>query len=224
LTIAPTTIVAQPINLIVFDLDGTLVDSLPDLAAAANFALRQLGLLEHPLDAHRQLIGQGEKNFVRRFLGPDHEHLYDQALSFYLEHYSQNLGSRTRLYPGVAETLARLSPLNLAVLSNKREDLSQGVIEVMGLAGFFKAVRGGDSYGVLKPNPEGLSALITELGEKPPRTLMVGDKPADILAGRGAGASTAALTSGYGDPEALAAAAPEYLLRSLPGLVDLLNL
>jgi phosphoglycolate phosphatase len=215
---------AHPITLIVFDLDGTLVDSLPDLAAAANFALRQLGLPEHPLEAHRQMIGQGEKNFVRRFLGPDHQHLYDQALALYLEHYSQNLGNRSRLYPGVPETLARLSSLKLAVLSNKREDLSQGVIEVMGMAGFFKAVRGGDSYGVLKPNSEGLSALITELGEKPARTLMVGDKPADILAGRGAGAFTAALTSGYGDPEALAAAAPQYLLHSFPGLVDLLNL
>lgn len=215
---------APPITLIVFDLDGTLVDSLPDLAAAANFALTRLGLPEHPLKAHRQMIGQGEKNFVRRFLGDEHQHLYDQALALYLDHYSQNLGRQSRLYPGVAETLARLSQLKLAVLSNKREDLSQGVIEVMGVADFFKAVRGGDSYGVLKPNPEGLSALITELGEKPSRTLMVGDKPADILAGRGAGAFTAALTTGYGDPEALAVAAPEYLLHSFPGLVDLLNL
>jgi phosphoglycolate phosphatase len=215
---------AHPITLIVFDLDGTLVDSLPDLAAAANFALRRLGLPEHPLEAHRQMIGQGEKNFVRRFLGDEHQHLYDQALALYLEHYSQNLGGQSRLYPGVPETLARLFHLNLAVLSNKREDLSQGVIEVMGLADFFEAVRGGDSYGALKPNPEGLGALISELGETPARTLMVGDKPADILAGRGAGAFTAALTSGYGDPEALAAAAPDYLINSFPGLIDLLNL
>lgn len=208
----------------VFDLDGTLVDSLPDLAAAANFALSRLGLPEHPLKAHRQMIGQGEKNFVRRFLGPDHQHLYDQALALYLEHYSQNLGRQSRLYPGVADTLARLSSLQLAVLSNKREDLSQGVIEAMGLRGFFQAVRGGDSYGVLKPNPEVLSALITELGEEPSRTLMVGDKPADILAGRGAGALTAAITSGYGDPEALAAEAPDYLITSFSRLVELISL
>jgi len=215
---------AHPITLIVFDLDGTLVDSLPDLSAAANFALRRLGLSEHPLKAHRRMIGQGEKNFVRRFLGDEHQHLYDQALALYLEHYSQNLGRQSRLYPGVAETLARLSSLKMAVLSNKREDLSQGVIEAMGLRGFFQAVRGGDSYGALKPNPEGLGALITELGEKPSRTLMVGDKPADILAGRGAGARTAAITSGYGDSEALAAAAPDYLLDDFPRLLGLLGL
>lgn len=212
---------SQPLNLIVFDLDGTLVDSLPDLAAAANFALRQLGLPEHTLQTHRQLIGQGEKNFVLRFLGPDHHHLFDQALGFYLEHYSQNLGNRTRLYPGVAETLARLSPLKLAVLSNKREDLSQGVIETVGVAGLFKAVRGGDSYGVLKPNPEGLSALISELGEQPARTLMVGDKAADILAGRGAGARTAAVTYGYGDKEALEAARPDLILDAFSQVAEI---
>lgn len=122
------------IDLIVFDLDGTLVDSLPDLAAAANSALRRLGLPEHPLEAHQKMIGGGEKNYVRRFLGPDHQHLFDQALSYYLEHYSQHLGDRTRQYAGVTETLTRLSPRKMAVLSNKREDLSRQVVQVMGIA------------------------------------------------------------------------------------------
>ncbi len=211
------------IDLIVFDLDGTLVDSLPDLAVAANSALRHLGLPEHPLEAHQKMIGGGEKNYVRRFLGPDHQHLFDQALNFYLEHYSQHLGDRTRRYPGVTETLARLSSLKMAVLSNKREDLSRQVVQVMGLAGFFQAIRGGDSYGVLKPSPEGLNALIQELQGEPARTLMVGDKPEDILAGRGAGVNTAAMTYGYGDREAIIAAAPDNLLSTFSQLADLFN-
>jgi phosphoglycolate phosphatase len=211
------------IDLIVFDLDGTLVDSLPDLAAAANSALRRLGLPEHPVEAHQKMIGRGEKNYVRRFLGPDHQHLFDQALNLYLEHYSQHLGDRTRQYPGVTETLARLSPLKMAVLSNKREDLSRQVVQVMGLAGFFQAVRGGDSYGVLKPSPEGLNALIQELKGEPARTLMVGDKPEDILAGRGAEVNTAAVTYGYGDREAIMAATPDNLLSTFSQLADLFN-
>jgi phosphoglycolate phosphatase len=196
----------QAIDAIVFDLDGTLVDSLPDLAAAANRALRQLGLPEQPLAAHQKMIGAGEKNYVRRFLGPDHQELFDQALTLYLEYYSQHLGDQSRVYPGVMATLSRLASWKKAVLSNKQEDLSREVVEVMGLASFFQAVRGGDSFGVLKPSPEGLSALLKELGSDPNRTFMVGDKPEDVLAGRGAGAHTVALTCGYGDPKALAGA------------------
>jgi len=211
------------IDLIIFDLDGTLVDSLPDLAAAANAALRRLGLPEHPVEAHRKMIGRGEKNFVRRFLGPEHEHLFRQALNLYLEHYSQHLGDFTSVYPGVVETLARFSHLNMAVLSNKREDLSRQVVQTMGLAPFFRTVRGGNSYGVLKPSPEGLSALIQELAGDPTRTLMVGDKPEDILAGRGAGALTAAVTYGYGDQEALTASAPEHILSNFNQLADLIG-
>ena len=211
------------INFIVFDLDGTLVDSLPDLAASANYALSQLGLPEHPLEAHQKMIGHGEKNYVRRFLGPDHQHLFTQALDLYLEYYSRHLGDLTRIYPGVAETLARLSSLKMAVLSNKQEELSRGLVQVMGLASFFMAVRGGDSYGVLKPSPEGLSALIRELGGEPTQTLMVGDKPEDILTGRGAGVYTAGVTYGYGDLAAIAAAQPNNVLNTFSQLADLIG-
>lgn len=209
------------LDLIVFDLDGTLVDSVPDLAAAANHALRRLGLPEHSAEEHKRMVGAGEKNFVRRFLGPDHQDLYHQALALYLEYYAQHLGDQTRLYPGVTETLTRLASVKKAVLSNKREDLAQEVVKVMGLAGFFQAVRGGNSYGVLKPGADGLRALIRELGSAPGRTFMVGDKPEDILAGRGAGAGTVALTCGYADLEALAAAKPDFLLDSFSQLTDL---
>jgi len=212
---------AHDFDLIVFDLDGTLVDSLPDLATAANRALRRLGLPEQSLPAHRKMIGGGEKNYVRRFLGPDHQDLFDQALTLYLEYYSRHLGDQSRVYPGVMETLAKLPPLKKAVLSNKRADLVRQVVEVMGLAGFFQALRGGDSYGVLKPSPEGLRALIRELDRKPARTLMVGDKPEDVLTGRGAGARTLVLTCGYGDPEALAASSPDYTCSSFSQVADL---
>jgi len=211
------------IDLIVFDLDGTLVDSLPDIAAAGNYALGRLGLQEQSLMAHQKMIGAGEKNYVRRFLGPDHQDLFDRALSLYLEYYSRHLGDQSRVYPGVTETLTRLSPLKKAVLSNKREDLCRQVIKVMGLSDFFKEVRGGDSYGVLKPSPEGLSALIKELGGDPGRTFMVGDKPEDMLTGRGAGAHTVALTCGYGDPEAVAALAPDFTFNSFSQLAELFS-
>jgi phosphoglycolate phosphatase len=210
-------------DLIVFDLDGTLVNSLPDVAAAGNSALRRLGLPEQPLEAHKKMIGGGEKNYVRRFLGPDHQDLYDQALTLYVEHYSRHLGDQSRVYAGVTETLALLAPLKKAVLSNKRADFCRQVVEAMGLSGFFQAVRGGDSYGVLKPSPEGLAALIREMGSNPARTFMVGDKPEDVLTGRGAGAHTVALTYGYDDPEALTAASPDFTFNSFSQLAELFS-
>jgi phosphoglycolate phosphatase len=211
-------------NLIVFDLDGTLADSLPDLTAAANFACRKLGLPEHPASAVQQMIGGGEKTFVRRFIGQENQELFEEAFRLYLEHYSRHCGDHTRLYPEVKKTLAALSSKRLAVLSNKMERLSRKVVEALGVAAFFEAVKGGDSYGVLKPEPDGLASLIKELGEGPERTLMVGDKPADIITGRGAGAHTLAVTYGYGDVEALRAAAPEAMIDAFPQLTGYLEL
>ncbi len=211
-------------NLIVFDLDGTLADSLTDLTAAANFACHNLGLPEHPASAIQQMIGGGEKTFVQRFIGKERQELFEEAFRLYLEYYSRHCGDHTRLYPEVKETLAALSAKRLAVLSNKMERFCRKVVEALGVAAFFEAVKGGDSYGVLKPEPDGLAALIEELRERPERTLMVGDKPADIITGRGAGAHTLAVTYGYGEVEALRAAAPEAIIDAFPRLTGYLDL
>ncbi len=210
-------------DLIVFDLDGTLADSLPDLTDAANYACRSLGLPEHSPQEIQQMIGGGEKTFVRRFLGEENQGHFDQAFNLYLEYYSRHCGDKTRLYDGVKETLANLTGKRLAVLSNKMERLSRLLLEALGLASFFEAIRGGDSYDALKPSPQGLASLIQELGGQPRHSLMVGDKPADILTGRGAGAHTLAVTYGYGAIEDLQAAAPEVLISSFPELLDFID-
>ena len=206
------------VDLIVFDLDGTLADSLPDLTAAANFACRTLGIPEHSPQEIMKMIGGGEKNLVHRFLGPDHQDRFEEALALYINRYGEHAGDATRLYPGVLETLAHLSGKKLAVLSNKMERLTRRVLEALGVAHFFVAMKGGDSYPAMKPSPEPLLALIREQGAAPARTLMVGDKPADVLTGREAGAHTVAVTYGYGELEVLTAAGPELLLPELTAL------
>jgi phosphoglycolate phosphatase len=207
-------------DLIVFDLDGTLAATVPDIAAAANHACRSLGLPEHPEKAVQQMIGGGERNFIQRLVGSEHEDRFTEALELYLDYYSRHLVEQTRLYPRVKETLAALADKRLAVLSNKLERLSCRIVELLQIAPFFAAVKGGDSYGVLKPASGGLVALIKELGQSPKRTLMVGDKPADILSGRGAGAHTLAVTYGYGELESLRAAGPELTISYFPALQD----
>lgn len=212
----------QPIDLVVFDLDGTLADSLPDLTQAANYACRSLGLPEHPAEAIKEMIGGGERKFVERFLGPGRQGLLEEGLRLFLEHYSRHCGALTRLYPGVKETLPRLAGKKLAVLSNKLQRLTEQVLRVTGISSLFAAVWGGGRDLPLKPAPEPLLALIKEMGVEPSRTLMVGDKLADVLAGKGAGALTLVVTYGYGDPSSLAAAGPDFLISSFPELEGIL--
>ncbi len=209
-------------DLIIFDLDGTLADTLPDITAAANFACRSLGLPEQTPAAVRGMIGGGERKLIERLVGPPHQDRVEACLGLYLDHYTRHNGELTRIYPGVAETLRRLSGRKLAVLSNKLQRLTQQTLEAINIARFFTAIRGGGGGLPLKPDAAPLLALINGLEVDPFRSLMVGDKIADIQTGRGAGAHTAAVTSGYGDPEALKAASPDFLLSQLTQLPDLL--
>lgn len=210
------------VDLIVFDLDGTLADTVPDLTAAANFACRRLGLPEQPAAAIRTMIGGGERKLIQLLVGPDHQDLVDACLTLYLEHYTAHNGKLSRVYPGVAETLEALAGTRLAVLSNKLQRLTQQTLEAIGLTKFFEAIRGGGTEVPLKPAPDPLLALLAGLQVEPSRALMVGDKPGDILTGRGAGAFTAAVTYGYGDLEALSAASPDFMLPEFSRLPAIL--
>jgi len=218
----PSLIDKISVDLIVFDLDGTLADTLPDIVAAANFACRRLGLPEHPPEAVRGMIGGGEHKLMARLVGPAYQDRVADCLQLYLDHYHCHNGNLTRLYPGVVETLGSLDRKKLAVLSNKLQRLTRQALEAIDLARFFADIRGGGSDLPLKPAPHHLLALITDLRAEPGRTLMVGDKTADIKAGRQAGAYTAAVTYGYGDLDSLAAATPDFLLPRFSQLPDIL--
>jgi phosphoglycolate phosphatase len=210
------------VDLIVFDLDGTLADTLPDLTAAANFACHRLGLPEHVPSTIRKMIGGGERKLIERLVGPEHQDKVEECLKLYLDYYTRHNGELTRVYPGVAVTLERLQGKRLAVLSNKLWRLTQQTLDAVGIARFFVAVRGGGANLPLKPAPDQLLALTADMGVGPTRTLMVGDKIADIQAGREAGAFTAAVTYGYGDREALTGAAPDFFLARFAQLLDIL--
>jgi phosphoglycolate phosphatase len=211
------------VDLIVFDLDGTLADSLPDLTVAANYACRRLGLPERTPEAVAGMIGGGERKFMERLAGPGNQALVDDLLAIYLDYYSAHCADLTRLYPGVRETLKKLAGKKLAVLSNKLQRLTDQILQVLGIAHFFRASRGGGTGLPLKPSSEPLTALIRDLGAEPGRTLMVGDKPADLSAARGAGARMAMVTYGYGDLESLRAAAPDFLLTRFDQLVEIVE-
>ncbi len=211
------------VDFIVFDLVGTLVDSLEATWAAANHTCRQLGLPEFAPAEIARMTGGGEKNLVKAFLGPAHQAHLEQALQLYLDYYSHHAGAMSRVYPGVLETLGHFREKMLAVLSNLLVRITRQMLESLGLAPFFTAIRGGDSYQALKPSPEPLQLLMQELGAVPARTVMVGDRPGDILVGQGAGAHTVAVTYGYGDPAQLEAVRPDRFIHHIGELQNLLS-
>ncbi len=211
------------VDLIVFDLDGTLADSLPDLTVAANYSCRRLGLPERAPQEVAAMIGGGERRFMERLAAPENKHLVDELLEVYLDYYSAHAADLTRLYPGVRDTLAKLAGKKLAVLSNKLQRLTSQVLQALGLAPFFSLSRGGGPELPLKPSPQPLTALMQSLAAAPGRSLMVGDKPADVMAARGAGARIAAVTYGYGEPAALKAAEPDFLLDHFAQLPDIIE-
>lgn len=185
---------AAAIKLIVFDLDGTLIDSRLDLAMAVNAMLRQLERRELPENVIAEYVGDGAGMLVRRALGdPEDESLIADGLSRFLVCYRAHMLDHTYVYDGVFAALDALRPMpdggerKFAVLTNKPIRPSQAICDALGLSGYFFQIYGGNSFHTKKPDAEGLNALIKEAGVRPDETLMVGDSVVDVLTARNAG-------------------------------------
>jgi phosphoglycolate phosphatase len=185
---------ARRIRLIVFDLDGTLIDSRRDLTNSINAMLEEFGRQPLPEEIIATYIGDGAAMLVRRALGdPDDEPLVERALEHFLAHYKVHKLDFTTVYPGVFASLDALrthpdgTPRKLAVLTNKPVRASGEICEGLGLAEYMFRIYGGNSFATKKPEPEGLNAIIREAGVSPGETLMIGDSSVDILTARRAG-------------------------------------
>lgn len=192
----------QPIDFIIFDLDGTLIDSLPDLADATNHMLATLGRPRIDQDAVRSLVGQGARRLVERALAGASEEEVEQGLVLFLDYNHRHIADRTILYPGVTETLDLLRGrgMRMAIISNKNVALCREVLSVLGVDYYFEEILGADSLPFRKPSPEPVLKLLADFGVAPERAALVGDSINDIAAGRGAGVRTVGCTWGYGDP------------------------
>jgi phosphoglycolate phosphatase len=204
---------------VIYDLDGTLVDSRDDLADSVNAMLERLGLPQHDPKVIHGFIGEGAERLIRRSLGPAHEEHYAEAAPIWREEYSKRLLARTRLYPGV-DALLRLPPDARAVLTNKPGDFARQILEGLGVAPAFRVVLGGDEI-PRKPSPQGLLRLCAALGAAPGEALLVGDSAVDLATGRAAGVRVCAVTWGLGERAALASA--DYLCDTPSALGELLG-
>lgn len=196
------------IRAVLFDLDGTLVNSLEDLTDAVNVMLADYGAPILSSNEVRHLVGKGARNLVSRALKTEEAAAIERGLGLFMAFNTAHIADKSVLYPGVREMLAslRAEGIRLAVISNKHESLSRLILETFGIADCFDAICGGDTFAEMKPSPLPLLTVIGNLGLAPGRTVMVGDSSNDIQAGRNAGIATIGCTWGYGWPEELAAA------------------
>lgn len=210
----------ERLKLIVFDLDGTLIDSARDLANSVNAALDHMQLPPLTDEIIASFVGNGAAMLVRQALAaeekisPDevHDQEIARAYTFFLDHYREHLLDYTYAYPGVAEALEELSRrYTLAILTNKPVRPARRICEGLGLAECFRVIYGGDSFPMKKPDPMGFNAILAEAGAQPGETLMIGDSKTDVLTARNAGSWCLGCQFGFG-PQNLHEEVPDILV------------
>jgi phosphoglycolate phosphatase len=209
-------------TLLIFDLDGTLIDSKADLALSVNATREFMGLVPLSEELVSSYVGNGAPVLVRKALGPEaSEADVERALAYFMQFYHDHMLVNTRLYPGTREALDgfREAGLAMAVLTNKPVRISQGIIDALGLHDHFFRVYGGNSLEQKKPHRMGVDVLIAESGAARDRTMMIGDSYVDIRTARNAAIIACGVTYGF-QPESLEVDPPDILVDSMPELAD----
>jgi len=217
-------------KLVIFDLDGTLIDSRLDLVHSVNAMLRDFEHAELLGEVVASYVGDGAPMLVRRALGdPENETFFKQALEYFLAYYRRHKLDHTVVYAEIPETLKQIqsngaerktTQRKMAVLSNKPVHPSRAIVEALGLADFFVRVYGGNSFETKKPDPLGVRTLLKETSTAPDHAMIVGDSSIDVLTGRNAGIATCGVTYGFA-PHTLCEAPPDVTVNSPHELAEL---
>jgi len=214
------------VQVIVFDLDGTLIDSKSDLVQAVNATRRHMNFEPLPDEVVSSYVGEGMQKLIERAMGEGiGSEQIQEAMDFFLGYYREHMLDYTVTYPGVREGLAALEAFPLAVLTNKPVKFSEAILEGLGLSSLFRRVYGGNSFERKKPDPTGMNALLDEFRVRPSQAMLVGDSIIDVQTARNAGTWVAGVTYGLAS-SGLGAVPPDVLLDSiaqLPPLLDTAN-
>lgn len=211
------------VHVLIFDLDGTLIDSKLDLALSVNAALAHMGRPALPHERIYGYVGQGAPMLIRRSLGEGgNEQECQHALEFFLGYYHAHMLDNTTVYPGVREGLAQLAGFHMAVLTNKPTRFSREILQGLGLAESFGYIYGGNSFERKKPDPTGVEVLLRDWKAAPREAMMVGDSEIDIQTARNAGTWACGVTYGLGSAQ-LTKHPPDLLLDSLVELPSYLD-
>ncbi|MDP2755800.1 MAG: HAD-IA family hydrolase [Nitrospirota bacterium] len=209
------------IKLIIFDLDGTLVDTSGDITNALNYALKPYGLRDLTVEDTIKMVGEGITRLIEKLLENERIQMRDTVIKRFLDYYSEHLVDFSTLYPHVRETLEKLNDYKKAVISNKREYLSTRLLDKLDLLKYFDLVVGSDTTSERKPSAIPVIYVFTKLGVNPNESIIVGDSNYDIEAGKKAGLKTVAVTYGYRERQYLIDA--DYIIDSMKDLLTLLD-
>ena len=206
---------------VIFDLDGTILDTIQDLANAGNWVCRKNGWPEHSTDEFKAMVGHGIPNLVGKFSPPECRSplMIIQTLAEFSAYYGEHTMDQTAPYPGIPELLKTLKSkgLRLAVYSNKADAFSKELVEHF-FPGVFTLIRGKVDGVPVKPDPAGIRCVLEELGAKPEETLFVGDSSVDIQTGHNAGVRSCGVTWGFRSKQSLVDAGADYLAESVKEL------
>jgi phosphoglycolate phosphatase len=208
---------------LIFDLDGTLVDSKQDLSDSVNHVRQTFHLSRLSESEIASYIGDGAHMLIRRALGEDaSESEVEEGLELFLGYYREHMLDRSVLYPGVAETLERLRNCDLAVLTNKPIRFSRTMLQGLGILERFAAVYGGNSFERKKPDPIGVFQILSDTGGPSEAAWMIGDSAVDVLTGRNAGIATCGVSWGYAT-ETFKQTPPDHLIERFQELENLIK-
>jgi len=203
------------VDLLIFDLDGTLADTRTDLTEAVNNALQRLGLSPLSMERVCEYVGDGVHTLLGRALGSAHRGVVDTGVRFFREYYGVHLVDYTCLYPGVRETLEHFEEKRKAIVTNKPMDFTLRILKELEIDAHFECVLGGDSTVERKPHPEPARKVLSSTGVEARLAAVIGDSPADIEMARQAGIYSVGVTYGLRPAAVVQGAGPDLLLDDL---------
>ena len=211
----------RKISLLVYDFDGTLVDTLFDITDSVNLTLADLSLPQLPRERIRKYVGKGVERLMSQSLEGSSFTDIPKAVAIFKKNYSENLVHHTDFYPHGREILEHFKNKKQAICSNKPEDFVRRILDSLNRLHYFDAIIGGDSVNSKKPDPEGLNSILEQLNVSADEAVLIGDSPVDVETGKRAGVYTCIANFGLGFPEEIATANPDCSIECLSKLKEM---
>ncbi|HNV57264.1 MAG TPA: HAD-IA family hydrolase [Smithellaceae bacterium] len=205
----------KPVDLMMFDFDGTLADTGEDIAASVNHALTALGMASKPVDVILGFVGDGLRILMERALGADDREKLEEAMKFFLCHYEKHLLDHTRLYPAAEEMLNHFHSKKKVILTNKRYYLTMAIAKGLKIDRHFLEIVGSDSTPFQKPDGRVVAYLLEKYGVAPSRAVLIGDSVNDVAAAKNAGVLSCVHLNGLGNREAMLKMGADFYVEHL---------
>lgn len=211
------------IDLMIFDVDGTLIDSRKDIVKAVKFTLKKMDLKDKPFDEIVSYIGKGIGELLRRSIGEGHIDLLDKSLSIFGDYYREHSTDETRPYPNIIEILEYFKDKTKVVVTNRTQEFAKLTLGLLGIDKYFSEIIGGDDRTCIKPMARPLNNILEKFNMDKKKTIMIGDMDLDIFSGKSAGVYTCAVTYGIGKKDDIQKAKPDYIIDDLLQLKNIIK-